>query len=330
MFQAHLHFAFHGIANAASSDFNNLRSDCTVLLEGFQPMLMFTMSPLTLLFCVTVVSISLGQSKRELKDIVYAEVSAQKLLLDIYFPQGNTNTSPYLVVWVHGGAWHSGSKASPPLSFVRSGYALASIDYRLSGEAKFPAQIHDIKAAIRYLRANAGRYGYNPDKIIIAGSSAGGHLAALVGVTNHDKFLEGDLGQFKGTNSSVQAIINYYGPTNFTTILKQSTPHGVGVRGPAMALLLGQTVENAPELAKKASPVLQVDANDPPLLIFHGDQDIQVPINQSHELVGAYKRNNLKVHLEVVHGGGHSDTPYFDPEYQSITEKFLADVLEKK
>lgn len=277
------------------------------------------------LACCLGAFITSAQSKKDVKDIVYAEVGNRNLLLDIYIPP--SNSAPYLIVWVHGGAWHSGSKESPPLSFVASGYALASIDYRLSVEARFPAQIHDIKAAIRYLRANASKYGYRADKIVIAGSSAGGHLAALTGVTNGDPALEGTVGQFTQSSSSIQAILDYFGPTNFTTIMKQSTPHGVSVRGPALALLLGQTVDNALEMAKKASPVLQVDANDPPLLIFHGDQDIQVPINQSHELVGAYKENDLKVQLEVVHGAGHSEKPYFDPEYQRIAEKFLADVL---
>jgi acetyl esterase/lipase len=270
--------------------------------------------------------ISMGQADiTQHKDIVYAEVPGRRLLLDLYMP--SSTVSPYLIVWVHGGAWHSGSKASPPLSFISSGYALASVDYRLSVDAKFPAQIHDIKAAIRYLRANANKLGYRSDKIVIAGSSAGGHLAVLVGVTNNDTKLEGDLGDFTRASSSVQAIVDYYGPTNFLTILKQSTPHGVSVRAPAMALLLGETVENAPELATLASPVHQVDKDDPPLLIFHGDQDIQVPINQSHELVGAYKRNGLKVHLEVVYGAGHSTTPYYEPQYQAITEKFLSEVL---
>jgi acetyl esterase/lipase len=266
-----------------------------------------------------------SQTRTDAKDVVYAEVDKRKLLVDLYFPK--TNPNPYLIVWVHGGAWHSGSKDSPPLSFVQSGYALASVDYRLSVEAKFPAAIHDIKAAIRYLRANAQRYGYRSDKIVIAGSSAGGHLAALVGVTSGDSAFEGNVGEFDATSSSVQAILDYYGPTNFTTILKQSTPHGVSVRGPAMALLLGTTVDNAPELAKLASPVLQVDENDPPLLIFHGDQDIQVPINQSHELVGAYKHHSLKVQLEVVYGAGHTTSPYFEGPYLTVSEKFLAEVL---
>ena len=249
-------------------------------------------------------------------------------MLDLYIP--SSKLSPYLIVWVHGGAWHSGSKESPPLSFVKAGYALASVDYRLSVEARFPAQMHDIKAAIRYLRANAVKHGYRSDKIIIGGSSAGAHLAVLAGVTNNDLSLEGNLGEYRNTSSSVQAILDYYGPTNFTTILKQSTPHGVGVRGPAMALLLGKTVDNIPEMARKASPVFQVDAHDPPLLIFHGDQDVQVPINQSHELVGAYTSNNLKVQLEVVYGAGHTESPYFDQKYQRIVDTFLSETLKNE
>jgi acetyl esterase/lipase len=277
---------------------------------------------LLLFFCVAFCSEA--QTAKNVKNIIYAETGGRKLLLDLYMP---SNPDPYLIVWIHGGAWHSGSKESPPLSFVASGYAIASVDYRLSIEAKFPAQIHDIKAAVRYLRANAAKHGYRADKIIIAGSSAGGHLATLVGVTNNDPALEGTLGPYTQTSSSIQAIVDYYGPSNFTSIMKQSTPHGAGVRGPAIALLLGHTVDNAPDMAKKASPVMQVEASDPPLLIFHGDQDIQVPINQSHELVGVYKANGLSVQLEVVHGAGHTEKPYFDPQYQRIVETFLADVL---
>ena len=277
------------------------------------------------ILCLATVLSDAQSTKKELKDIQFAEVEGRKLMLDLYTPSSKPN--PYLIVWVHGGAWHSGSRESPPLSLVQAGYALASVDYRLSVEARFPAQIHDIKAAIRYLRANAVKHGYRSDKIIIAGSSAGAHLAVLVGVTNNDPTLEGNLGQYTKTSSSVQAILDYYGPTNFTTILKQSTPHGVGVRGPAMALLLGKTVDNIPEMARMASPVFQVDAHDPPLLIFHGDQDVQVPINQSHELVGAYTSNNLKVQLEVVYGAGHSESPYFDQKYQRIVDAFLAEAL---
>jgi acetyl esterase/lipase len=270
-------------------------------------------------------SFSYAQDKPTAKDITYAETGTTKLLLDIYMPAGKRD--PYLIVWVHGGAWRSGSKESPPLGLVSKGYALASVNYRLSGEAPFPALIHDIKAAIRFLRGNAKQYGYRADKIVIWGSSAGGHLAALVGTTNGDKALEGDLGNFKNESSDVQLILDYYGPTNFLTILGQSTPHGISVRAPALALLLGKPLEQAPVLAKQASPVYQVDPSDPPLLIVHGDQDNQVPVNQSLELMAAYKKLSLPVEIEFVPGAGHTDNVYYQKEMQAVAEKFLEKFL---
>jgi acetyl esterase/lipase len=261
------------------------------------------------------------------KNIVYAEVGNRKLLLDLYMPPGKSN--PYLVIWVHGGAWHSGSKADPPLALVSSGYAIASIDFRLSTEAIFPAQIHDIKAAIRFLRGNAKKYGYHSDKIVVWGSSSGGHLVALVGSTNNDPYYEGTEGNYLKESSSVQGIMDFYGPTNFLTILSQSTPHGINVRAPALAILLGKPVEQAEDLAKKASPVFQVDRHDPPILIVHGDQDIQVPVNQSLELMAAYKKFGLSYELEIVPGAGHGGDVYYNANGDGVkwAKKFLSEVL---
>lgn len=261
------------------------------------------------------------------KNIVYAEVTGKKLLLDLYMPAGKKE--PYLIVWIHGGAWRSGSKESPPAGMLPYGYALASINYRLSEEAIFPAPIHDIKAAVRYLRANAKKYGYRPDKIILWGSSAGGHLAALAGTTNNDTELEGDIGMYTKESSSVQVILDFFGPSNFLTILSQSTPHGLNVRVPALKLLLGKPVEEIPETAKKASPVYQVDSTDPPMLIVHGDQDVQVPVNQSLELMAVYKKNNLPVQLEIIPGAGHGGSAYDKKELIETVSKFLDRVLKK-
>lgn len=275
--------------------------------------------------CLCSVSVQAQHDTTITKDIVYAEAGSKKLLLDLYLPSGTKD--PYLIVWVHGGAWRSGSKASPPLGLLSAGYALASINYRLSEEAVFPAMIHDIKASIRFLRGNAKKYGYRSDKIIIWGSSAGGHLAALAGTTNNDKTLEGSLGNYLKESSSVQAIIDFYGPTNFLTILKQSTPHGVSVRAPALKLLLGQPVEQVPDLARQASPVYQVDSTDPPLLIVHGDQDIQVPVNQSLELMAAYKKLSLSVQTEFIPGADHGDSIYYKEGVLNIVKKFLHSAL---
>jgi acetyl esterase/lipase len=268
-----------------------------------------------------------AQSNASTKIIVYAEAGNRKLLLDIYMPP--SEKSPFLIVWVHGGAWHSGTKEAPPLELLSAGYAIASIDFRVSTEAPFPAQVHDIKAAIRFLRGNANKYGYRKDKIIIWGSSSGGHLAALVGTTNNDSYMEGNEGNYLKESSSVQGIIDFYGPTNFLTILNQSTPHGINVRAPALAILLGKPVEQAEDLAKKASPVYQVDPSDPPMLIVHGEQDIQVPINQSLELMNVYKKNSLSVQFEVIPGAGHGGDVFYKTDGLVWMKAFLKNVLGK-
>ena len=259
------------------------------------------------------------------KDVPYAN-EGRDLLLDLYIPNGVSE--PFLMVWVHGGRWSRGSKDSVPLlGLAESGYAMASIDYRLSGEARFPAQIHDIKAAIRFLRAVAPKYGYRVDRVAVGGSSAGGHLAALVGTTNGHSELEGQVGEHLDQSSSVQAIVDLYGPTNFATILDQSTPHGLSVRVPALELLLGDGPDLVPDLAELASPVAHVDGSDPPLLILHGDQDPQVPINQSHELHGAYERYGLKVQFEVIHGAAHGGEAFSDPTRLELVREFLDNTL---
>jgi len=259
------------------------------------------------------------------KDIEYARTESGPLALDLYLPPGNQQKS--LIVWIHGGAWRSGSKTEMPLKeFVMEGHAAASIDYRLSPLAAFPAQIHDIKGAIRFLRAHARDLEIDPSKIVIAGSSAGGHLAALVGVTNNDRDLEGTVGGDLDQSSAVQGIISYFGAANLTTILAQSTPHGLDVRVPALKLLLGGSPEDKQELARQASPVFHIDRNDPPLLLFHGDQDPQMPVNQALELQGAYENAGAKVRLEIVHGSAHGGKAFFDAKRMEIARHFLNEI----
>lgn len=255
------------------------------------------------------------------KDIEYARVDGGPLKLDLYQPA--VQQGP-LIVYVHGGAWRAGSKDEMPLTkLVEEGWPAASVDYRLSTMAKFPAQIHDIKAAIRFLRANAKDLGLDTARVLIAGSSAGGHLAALAGVSNRLPELEGKVGAHPEADSSVQGIISFYGAANLTTILRQSTPHGLSVRVPALELLLGGSPEQKPELARLASPVFLVDKTDPPLLLFHGDQDAQMPINQAHELEGAYRRNALPVKFEVLHGSGHGGNEFYEEKRLAIIREFF-------
>jgi acetyl esterase/lipase len=264
---------------------------------------------------------------RAVRDVKFARAGDSDLLLDLYLPSGSERPIG-LIVWVHGGAWRAGSRASVDLQgLTERGWAIASVDYRLSTVARFPAQVHDIKAAIRYLRARAGEHGYPPERVVIAGSSAGGHLAALVGVSNRHAELEGSIGNDTRTSSDVQAIVSLYGASNLTSILAQSTPHGLSVRVPALELLLGAKPEAAPALAQLASPVFHVDAKDPPLYLMHGDQDHQMPINQSHELEGAYQKLGLPVRFVVAHGAGHGGPAFTTPEQLASIDEFLRQQL---
>ena len=263
------------------------------------------------------------------RDVEYARVGDISLKLDLYVPADVV--SPPVIVWVHGGAWRGGSKNNPSIqSLTNHGYAIASVDYRLSPVAPFPAQIHDIKAAIRYLRGTAKDHGIAADRMAISGGSAGGHLAALVGVSNGVKLLEGDLGQHQDQSSNIQAIVVFYGASNLTTILQQSTPHGLSVRVPALELLLGGSPDSKPDLARLASPVYRVDKDDPPLLWYHGDQDPQMPINQAHEMIGAYKKLGLPATLEPVYGGAHGGKLFFTPEQFQQVAEFLASNLKTR
>ena len=285
------------------------------------------------LIAALVSSAALGEGDagaRQVPDIEFARVGEHRLMLDLYLPPRTANAArrPPLIVWVHGGAWRSGSRRDMPLGgLVRRGFAVASVDYRLSPVARFPAQVHDVKAAVRFLRARADDYGYDAGRVAVAGNSAGGHLAALVGVTNGDAELEGEVGQDRSQKSDVQAIISLYGMSNLTTILAQSTPHGLEVRVPALQLLLGGQPQDVPDLARLASPVFHVDEHDPPLLLIHGDQDAQAPVNQSLELQGRYEALRLPHRLVVLHGSGHGGKEFVDESRCGLVAGFLSDHL---
>jgi acetyl esterase/lipase len=270
---------------------------------------------------VSLVAAPAPQAPRTIKDVTYATVNGRALALDLYMPAGVEH--PPLLVWIHGGAWREGSKSDARLEFVEHGIATAAVDYRLSTEARFPGMVYDIKAAIRFLRAHAADYGYRADRIAIAGDSAGGHLAALVGVTNGDASLEGTEGDARNASSKVDAIVDYYGASDLTTILDQSTPHGLSVREPALKLLLGALPTDVPDLAKQASVVTHVDASDPPLLLFHGDRDPQMPVNQALELDGAYEALGLPVDLVIVHGAAHGGDVFYRGENLDHALSFL-------
>ncbi|MES2604192.1 MAG: alpha/beta hydrolase [Pseudomonadota bacterium] len=272
-------------------------------------------------------STAMAQDSKIITDVVFASVDGKELKLDLYLPAANNAA---LVVYVHGGAWRAGDKgagANVAKALAQEGFAVASLDFRQSTEAPFPANLHDIKAGIRFLRAKAAEYGYNAERIAITGESSGAHLAVLAGVTNGHAELEGAVGDNLSVSSSVQTIVSYFAATDLTTILSQSTPFGVGVREPGLTLLLGELPDKKPELAKLASPVFHIDANDPPLYILHGDRDPQMPINQSLQLWGVYKDAGLDVIFDPVHGAPHGGPLFFTPQHQQPVVAFLRRTL---
>lgn len=257
-----------------------------------------------------------------MKTLQYSELDGRPLQLDLYLPKKSLKNA--VVVYVHGGAWCSGSRKSLPIKgLLDHGYPIASVDYSLTPQASFPQNIHDIKGAIRFLRAHGKQLNIFVEKVVIIGSSAGGHLASLVGVTNNHKGLEGEIGGNGNLSSSVQGIVSFYGASNLTTILSQSTPHGLRVRGPALELLLGGQPDKKKVEAELASPVFHIDHGDPPLLLIHGDQDNQMPVNQSLELFGKYKEKHLKVDLEIIHGGAHGGGEFYSDKIINKILKFI-------
>jgi acetyl esterase/lipase len=266
-------------------------------------------------------SVAGAEVARELPGIVYATVNGRALALDLHLPARVTH--PPLVVYAHGGAWRTGSKSEYPRFLVERGYAVASVEFRASTDARFPANVHDIKAAIRFLRAHEMDYGYAAQRIAMAGASSGGHLAALVGTTSGVAELEGNVGDYPGESSAVQAIVSWYGASNLMTILGQSTAYGLSVREPALKLLLGDLPQNVPALARLASPVTHLDARDPPAILLHGDEDPQMPFAQMRELEVAYRKAGLAVEAIPVVGARHGGDAFYTGEPAERVIAFL-------
>jgi acetyl esterase/lipase len=209
--------------------------------------------------------------------IEYAKAGEIKLLLDIYTPKDAKEALP-LIVWIHGGGWRQGDKfPCPAARMAPRGYVVASVNYRLTDKAAWPAQIRDCKAAVRFLRANAEKFHIDPKRVGAWGSSAGGHLVAMMGTSGDVKELEGELGNPE-QSSRVQAVCDFFGPTDFTVM--GDGGHGVEM----VAKLLGGPLSENKEKAAQASPVTHVTKDDPPFLMMHGDKDPLVPLNQSEIL----------------------------------------------
>jgi acetyl esterase/lipase len=245
-----------------------------------------------------------GDDVRFLGGLAYAApIGFRPLLLDLHLPAAGGDPVP-LVVFLHGGGWLRGDRSMVSPSFAgwrpgplarlaADGFAVASVDYRLSGEARFPAQLEDVSAAVEWLTGRAQEYGFDPGRIVLWGESAGAHLAALLGL---------------GSPGRVRGVVDWYGPADLAALQEQVGAAGALTDDPAdtrEARLLGAPVAQVPELARAASPISHVRAGAPPFLIAHGTADRAVPFRQSEALAAALAAAGADVRFSAVDGADH-------------------------
>ena len=239
------------------------------------------------------------------RDVVYSTVDGYQLTLDIAYRKDLQTPVP-AIVHIHGGGWRGGSKnANRAKAFAEQGFVGISINYRLSGVAIFPAGVHDCKTAIRWVRAHAEKYNIESNRVGVTGSSAGGHLSALLGTSGGDSYLEGT-SDYLDYSSYVQAVVDHFGPTDFLRMNDQS---GRIDHDSPESQWLGGPITELPDLVKKANPITYIDKNDPPTLIIHGENDESVIISQSELLYNALKQARVETKLVHVKNGDHGYKP---------------------
>jgi acetyl esterase/lipase len=310
---------------------------------------------------LSLLAVPVAQAQPRVPDttLVYARVDTLELKLDLYLPDSVAVASAFpasaapvasesslmrtfasffrtgptasvaplrrpLIVWIHGGGWRGGSRSEIPsaLPLLEAGYAVASIDYRFSMQAPWPAPLHDAKAAVRWLRAHGDSLGLDTARIVAWGNSAGGHLAALVGLIGPSDGLEGAVGNDSGASSAVRAVVDYFGPTDFLE------PHARRwKRGSSVGQLLGCAVPDCPLVARRASPVAYVSMGDPPFFILHGSADSTVPSSQSMRLVAALRNAGVPAEFTLVAGADHGGRGFESAEMMARVRAFLDSVL---
>jgi acetyl esterase/lipase len=258
--------------------------------------------------CFCLVSTAFGQEKPKgaqpdltsEQDVVYARAGNTELKLDLTRPAAGEGLVPAVLV-IHGGAWRQGNKADvrPMLSeFARRGYVAVSPQYRLCPQDTFPAQVHDVKAAVRWIKSNAKKYRIDPERVGAIGFSAGGHLALLLGLTSPNDGLEGEVSA-GAPDSRVKAVVNYFGPTDLAA---NDIPE---ICKPWVKDLLGGSPQEKPEAAAKASPLTFVSKDDAPVLTFQGTKDPLVPYNQAIKLAEAMNQAGVSGRVELLVGAQH-------------------------
>lgn len=244
-------------------------------------------------------NVSTPDNIEEILNIEYGIGGERRLHLDLYLPKGRTKATP-AVIFIHGGAWKGGKRSDMKfycVKFAEKGYITATVTYRLTNEAPFPAAVHDIKCAVRWLHANATKFLLDPKRIVVSGNSAGGHLSMMIGYSD-DQSLEGNGGN-NGISSRVCAVVNFYGPTDLTTDFAKK-------QGVVEDFMSGKTFDESPNVYKLASPLFHLTKDDPPTLIFHGTIDSTVPIVQADKLADKLKKLGIYHVYERYDGWPHA------------------------
>ncbi|MEW4564585.1 alpha/beta hydrolase [Bremerella sp. JC770] len=274
----------------------------------------------------------LPEGVRYVSDIVYKSTEQVELKLDLLLPASDSKPMP-VAIWIHGGAWMRGNKAQDLHRFdqltariLGQGIAFISIEYRLSGQAQFPEPVIDCNDAIAFIHANRSKYQLDTSRMVLLGTSAGGHLVSLISLSSANStttfFSEGIKPEWK-----ILGVVDFYGPTDLLQLqAKRSDIDPTSDNSPE-ARFLGGSPQAHPELARKASPVNYVSENAPPFLIFHGDQDVRVSIDQSKLLNDSLKKAGVTSRLEVVEGARHGDQKFDDAVYNDMVVKFIQSIL---
>lgn len=264
-------------------------------------------------------------------NIPYANDTLKKHLLDIYLPRDATSGTP-LVVWVHGGAWMLNDKYADMgymqetiKGFLNNGYALASIDYRHSTTAVFPAQIQDCNQALEYLYQHAGEYKLDKKRIALIGFSAGGHLASLLALSANNRVQE-FYPSGKAPHFKIRCVLDFYGPSDLIAISGNPSAGSNNEHDP-VSVLLGASPLQRPDLARKASPVTYVDKDDPPFFIVQGEKDQSVPYTQSVLLSSWLTVSGVKNQLTIVPGAPHYGVMFDAPDIRQKLFAFLDNYL---
>lgn len=263
------------------------------------------------------------------RDLAYADTANPKQMLDLYLPKAPAEKPRPLVVFIHGGGWENGDKGDVfvglLLPLIRDGtFAGASVNYRLTNEAQWPAQIHDCKAAIRWLRAHAKELDVDADKIAVFGISAGGHLVSLLGTSGDVKELEGALGKHTDQSSRVQAVINFCGPGNLLTLRGHPSIIKFDDADSCTGKLFGAAMPTVPDKARAASPITYISGDDPPFLNVHGTKDTLVPYAQVTEFHDALLHGGVSSRVLTGKEGGHV---FVHPEVARRERLFLEETL---